>query len=39
MGNRHISEDVKQITLKLWEQGWEVEEICDTLGVSSASLY
>lgn len=21
MGNRHISEDVKQITLKLWEQG------------------
>ena len=39
MGNRHISEDIKNIALKLWNQGWEIEEICDTLEISRASLY
>jgi len=39
MGNHHISEDVKLITLKLWDQGWEIEDICDILGVSPASLF
>ena len=39
MGNRHISEDVKQIALKLWNQGWEAEDICDILNISCASLY
>ena len=27
MGNCRISEDVKKITLKLWNQGWETEDI------------
>ena len=39
MGNRRISEDVKDIALRLWDQGWEVEDICDVLGISRASLY
>ncbi|KIM66080.1 hypothetical protein SCLCIDRAFT_39391, partial [Scleroderma citrinum Foug A] len=39
MGNCHISEDVKQIALKLWNQGWEAEDICDILDISCASLY
>ena len=39
MGNHHISKDVKQIALKLWNQGWEAEDICDILDISCASLY
>ena len=39
MGNHCISEDVKQIALKLWNQGWEAEDICDILDISCASLY
>ncbi|KIN95883.1 hypothetical protein M404DRAFT_164779 [Pisolithus tinctorius Marx 270] len=39
MGNCCISKDIKEITLKLWDQGWEAEDICDTLGISCASLY
>ena len=39
MGNRRISEDVKKIALKLWNQGWETEDITDILGISCASLY
>ena len=39
MGNCHISKDVKQIALKLWNQGWETEDICDILDISCASLY
>jgi len=39
IGNRRISEDVKLIALKLWDQGWEIEDICDILGVSRASLF
>jgi len=38
MGNHHISEDIKLIALKLWDQGWEIEDICD-IGVSYASLF
>ncbi|KIO09139.1 hypothetical protein M404DRAFT_56312, partial [Pisolithus tinctorius Marx 270] len=39
MGNHCISKDIKEIALKLWDQGWEAEDICDTLGISHASLY
>ena len=39
MVNRRISPDMKRCALDLWGRGWIVEDICDTLGVSRASLY
>ena len=39
MGNRKISPDMKECALKLWDQGWDIEDIVDTLGISRASLY
>ena len=39
MGDRHISEDIKNIALKLWNQGWGIEEIYNTLEILHASLY
>ena len=39
MGNRQISKDIKLVTLKLWDQGWDIEDICNILGVSRASLF
>src|SRR5882762_553533 len=35
---RHISPDMKQRALKLLQDGWEMEEIVDVLGVSSKSI-
>ena len=30
---------MKLCALKLWDQGWELEDIIDTLGVSCSSIY
>ncbi|KAJ7577940.1 hypothetical protein C8J56DRAFT_746542, partial [Mycena floridula] len=38
MVNRKISSDVKEIALQLWEIGWEIEDICESLGISSKSF-
>jgi transposase len=37
--NCHISADMKECGLALWERGWEPVEICDALGFSASSLY
>jgi transposase len=39
MVNRRISPDMKKCALDLWDRGWTVEDICDMLRVSRASLY
>jgi transposase len=39
MGNRKISAGLKECALNLWNTGWDIEDICDTLGVSRASIY
>ncbi|KAF8238493.1 hypothetical protein L208DRAFT_1242050, partial [Tricholoma matsutake] len=39
MVNRHISADLKDCALKLWEAGWHWSDICYALSVSPASLY
>ncbi|KAG2752908.1 hypothetical protein P692DRAFT_20829810 [Suillus brevipes Sb2] len=39
MVNRRISQDVKEHALTLWDHGWEVEDICEVLGVSRASCF
>ena len=39
MVNRRISSDMKKCALDLWNRGWTVEDIYDTLRVSRASLY
>ncbi|KAF9224711.1 hypothetical protein BS17DRAFT_702405 [Gyrodon lividus] len=39
MGNRRISSDLKACALRLWEHGWDVEDICKALGVSRSSCY
>ena len=39
MGNRKISSDMKECALNLWNQGWDTEDIVDTLGISRTSLY
>lgn len=36
---RKISPDLKECALKLWDQGWEIEDIVDTLGISRPSIY
>jgi len=30
---------MRECAVKLWDQGWDAEDIVDTLGVSQASLY
>ena len=35
----HISSDMKDCTLQLWETGWAKEDICSVLCVSHSSLY
>ncbi|KAG2337519.1 hypothetical protein BDR05DRAFT_831311, partial [Suillus weaverae] len=30
---------LKECALNLWNTGWDIEDICDTLGVSCASIY
>ncbi|KIK58448.1 hypothetical protein GYMLUDRAFT_246144 [Collybiopsis luxurians FD-317 M1] len=39
MGNCHISSDLKETALRLWEAGWNTSDICSVLAVSQASLY
>lgn len=39
MGNRRISLELKECSLNLWDKGWELKDIADTLLVSQASLY
>ncbi|EPQ61301.1 hypothetical protein GLOTRDRAFT_31261 [Gloeophyllum trabeum ATCC 11539] len=39
MVNRHISSDLKECALRLWDAGWDREDICDALLISQASLY
>jgi transposase len=39
MGNRRISSDIKQCALRLWDSGWELEDVCFALMVSRASIY
>ncbi|KAG1748370.1 uncharacterized protein EDB91DRAFT_1245080 [Suillus paluster] len=34
MVNRRISKYMKECALSLWDQGWELENICEALGVS-----
>jgi len=36
---QHISSDMKDCTLRLWETGWAKEDICSVLCVSRSSLY
>ncbi|KAI5984526.1 hypothetical protein EDD15DRAFT_2116314, partial [Pisolithus albus] len=39
MPYRPISNDLKECALCLWGSGWQLEDICDALGVSSRSCY
>jgi hypothetical protein len=39
MVNRRICPDLKECALRLWNHGWDVEDICDALGVSKTSCY
>jgi len=39
MGNRRISRDLKECALRLYDSGWDLQDIKDTLLVSISSLY
>jgi len=39
MGNRRISPDLKECALRLWELGWDLDLISESLCVSQASMY
>ena len=39
MVGRHISPDIKECALQLWEAGWDRSEVCWAFNVSQASLY
>jgi len=39
MGNRKISNDLKECALNLWNWGWDLEDITDALLVSRSSLW
>jgi transposase len=39
MGNQCISADVKECALRVWDSGWELEDICWALMVSRRSIY
>jgi transposase len=39
MVNRRISKDIKEAALRLWNVGWETEEICFALAISRSSMY
>jgi hypothetical protein len=39
MVSRRISEDLKECALRLWNHGWDVEDICEASGVSRSSCY
>jgi len=36
---RDISKDLKESALRLWEIGWEAEDICLVLSISRSSLF
>ena len=36
---RRISNDLKECALRLWNHGWEINDICEALAVSRASCY
>ncbi|KAI6164202.1 hypothetical protein EDD17DRAFT_1475129, partial [Pisolithus thermaeus] len=31
--------DLKDCAIHLWDSGWEIEDVCAALGVSSSSCY
>lgn len=39
MVDRRISPDLKETALRLWELGWDVELITESLSISRASIY
>ncbi|KAE9392284.1 hypothetical protein BT96DRAFT_1000459 [Gymnopus androsaceus JB14] len=39
MGNRKISQDMKYTALRMWESGWDLDDICSVLVVSPSSMY
>ncbi|KAF8803318.1 hypothetical protein BYT27DRAFT_7055575, partial [Phlegmacium glaucopus] len=39
MVNRRISQDLKECALQLHDHGWNTDDICYALGVSSRSFY
>ena len=39
MGNKKISNDLKECALDLWNHGWALEDICVALQMSKHSLY
>ncbi|KIK13500.1 hypothetical protein PISMIDRAFT_118774 [Pisolithus microcarpus 441] len=39
MPYRHISRDLKECAIHLWDSGWELEDICIALGISTSSCY
>lgn len=39
MVNRQISNDLKECALRLWNHGWDLEDICEVLEVSRSSYY
>lgn len=39
MVNRKISTDMKECGLRLWDCGWDIQDICFALHVSQSSLY
>ncbi|KAI6009512.1 hypothetical protein F5J12DRAFT_905064 [Pisolithus orientalis] len=39
MPNRHISSDLKECALHLWNLGWDLKDISFALGISSCSCY
>ncbi|KAG2749004.1 Homeodomain-like protein, partial [Suillus brevipes Sb2] len=39
MVNRRISNDLKDCALRLWDHGWDLEDICEAFGVSERSCY
>ncbi|PCH35472.1 hypothetical protein WOLCODRAFT_80230 [Wolfiporia cocos MD-104 SS10] len=39
MVNRRISADLKACALRLWNSGWDEQDICDALQVSRSSIY
>ncbi|KAJ7060781.1 hypothetical protein C8F01DRAFT_988117 [Mycena amicta] len=39
MVNKHISTDRKECALRLWEQGWTMDDICSAFCVSPSSMY
>ena len=39
MGNRHISSDLKDVAIQLFNSGWTTHEISELLSISVPSIY